>query len=133
MKRFGDNIALDEYEAFAAVRHDSSLTVATFEARLFQIPDLSNHQYLGFFLAAPRPDIRMHMKAANITNYSDAVQLALRIDHVATGSLRPSVRRFLNVSSEEYRWHIVVKINRPLPSIITTIPQLTNSPNLEIG
>ncbi|KAH6796539.1 hypothetical protein C2S52_021093 [Perilla frutescens var. hirtella] len=81
--RFGDNGTLDEYEAFAAIRHEGTLAdyVAAFEARLAQISDLADHQYLGFFLANLRPEIRLHMKAAHIANYSDAVQLALRIDH----------------------------------------------------
>ena len=48
MKRFGGNGALNEYEAFAAVRHTSSLAdfVAAFEARLAQVPDISCQQYL---------------------------------------------------------------------------------------
>ncbi|XP_042044637.1 uncharacterized protein LOC121790506 [Salvia splendens] len=85
MKRFGDKMALDSYEAFASTRHDGSLVefVAAFEARLAQIGDLSDHQYLGFFLAALRPEVRMHMKAANITSYSDAVQMALQLDQLA--------------------------------------------------
>lgn len=59
MKRFGDKMALDGYEAFAATRHDSSLIefVVAFESRLAQILDLADHQYLGFFLAALQPRI----------------------------------------------------------------------------
>ena len=85
MKRFGDKMALDGYEAFASTRQEGSLTdfVTAFEARLVQIPDLADHQYLGFFLAALRPEIRMHMKAANITSYSDAVQMALQLDQLS--------------------------------------------------
>ncbi|XP_042045394.1 uncharacterized protein LOC121791530 [Salvia splendens] len=86
MKRFGGNGALDEYEAFAAVRHTGSLVdyVAAFEARLAQVPDIASHQYLGFFMAALRPEVRLQMKAAKITTYEDAVELALDIDSLTT-------------------------------------------------
>ncbi|XP_042026373.1 uncharacterized protein LOC121773559 [Salvia splendens] len=85
MKRFGDKMALDGYEAFASTRQEGSLVdfVAAFEARLAQIPDLADHQYLGFFLAALRPEIRMHLKAAQLTSYSDAVQMALQLDQLS--------------------------------------------------
>ncbi|XP_042016082.1 uncharacterized protein LOC121764058 [Salvia splendens] len=86
MKRFGGNGALDEYEAFAAVRHTGSLAeyMAAFEARLAQVPDIACHQYLGFFMAALRPEVRLQMKAAKITSYEDAVELALDIDLLAS-------------------------------------------------
>ncbi|XP_042045909.1 uncharacterized protein LOC121792148 [Salvia splendens] len=86
MKRFGGNGALDEYEAFAAVRHTGSLAeyVAAFEARLAQVPDIACHQYLGFFMAALRPEVRLQMKAAKITSYEDVVELALDIDVLAS-------------------------------------------------
>ncbi|XP_047979195.1 uncharacterized protein LOC125221112 [Salvia hispanica] len=86
MKRFGGNGALDEYKALAAVRHTGSLAeyVAAFEARLAQVPNISCHQYLGFFMAALRPEVRLQMKAAKITSYEDAVELALDIDMLAT-------------------------------------------------
>ena len=86
MKRFGGNRALNEYEAFAAVRHTGSLTdfVAAFEARLAQVPDISCQQYLGFFMAALRPEVRLQMKATKITTYEDAVELALDIDTMAS-------------------------------------------------
>lgn len=82
MKRFGSNGALDEYEAFAAVHHTGSLAeyVAAFEARLAQISNLADHQYLGFFMAALRPEILLQMKAAKVTSYADAVELAISID-----------------------------------------------------
>lgn len=85
MKRFGNNGAVDEYEAFAVVRHTGTLAefVAAFEARLALVPDLAYHQYLGFFLAGLRPEIRMQMKAAKITNYTDAVHFVLDVDQVA--------------------------------------------------
>lgn len=46
MKRFGNNGALDYYEAFAAVRQTGSLAeyVAAFESRLAQVPNLAYHQ-----------------------------------------------------------------------------------------
>ena len=99
MKRFGNNGALDEYEAFAAVRHTGSLAdyVAVFESRLALVPDLAYHQYLGFFLAGLRPDVRLQMKAAKVTNYSDAVQLALDIDQVP-GNLPPYSGQSLTAS-----------------------------------
>ena len=99
MKHFGNNGALDEYEAFAAVRHTASLAdyVAVFESRLALVLDLAYHQYLGFFLAGLRPDVRLQMKAAKVTNYSDAVQLALDIDQVP-GNLPPYSGQSLTAS-----------------------------------
>ena len=85
MKRFGNNGAVDEYEAFAAVRHTGTLAefVAAFEARLALVPNLAYHQYLGFFMAGLRHEVRTQMKAAKITNYTDAVQFVLDVDQVA--------------------------------------------------
>ena len=85
LKRFGNNGARDEYEAFAAVRHTGTLAefIAAFESRLAQVPDLAYHQYLGFFMAGLRPEVRLQMKAAKIVDYADAVQLALGIDQAA--------------------------------------------------
>ncbi|XP_042016199.1 uncharacterized protein LOC121764209 [Salvia splendens] len=86
MKRFGGTGALNEYEAFAAVHHTGSLTefVAAFEPRLAQVPDISCQQYLGFFMAALRPEVQLQMKASKITTYKDAVELALDIDLMAS-------------------------------------------------
>lgn len=80
-----DTSALDGYEAFVATHHDGSVLgcVAAFESRLAQLFDLTDHQYVGFFLANLRPRIRMHMKDPSIKSYSDAVQLALRIKQLS--------------------------------------------------
>ncbi|XP_042027355.1 uncharacterized protein LOC121774573 [Salvia splendens] len=79
--RFGDNTARDGYEALAATKHVGSLSdyIAAFESHLAQLPDLTDCQFLGIFLANLQPSIRLQLRE-NITNYSDVVQMAKRYE-----------------------------------------------------
>ncbi|XP_041999963.1 uncharacterized protein LOC121749458 [Salvia splendens] len=107
MKHFGGTGALNEYEAFAAVRHTGSLAefVAAFEARLAQVPDISCQQYLGFFMAALRPEVRLQVKAAKITTYEDAVEMALDLDIMASAQPQRPAPSQATVQTHSYQSH----------------------------
>ncbi|XP_042067454.1 uncharacterized protein LOC121810792 [Salvia splendens] len=92
---------------FAPVRHTGSLAeyVAAFEACLAQVPDIACHQYLGFFMAALRPEVRLQMKAAKITSYEDAVELALDIDVLASQQPQRTAPAPSHTVSQPYTGH----------------------------
>ncbi|KAG6432638.1 hypothetical protein SASPL_104219 [Salvia splendens] len=79
--RFGTRVALDEYEALHTTIQVGSLNdyISSFESQLAQLPDLTERQYLSFFLGGLKPQIRMQIKDPNIAHYTDAIQMAKRI------------------------------------------------------
>ncbi|KAG6430618.1 hypothetical protein SASPL_108690 [Salvia splendens] len=87
--RFGDYNTHDGYEALAATKHDGSLTdyISLFESRLAQLPDLTDPQYIGIFLAGLKPSIHMYLQ--DPSTYSDAVQMAKRYENISQ-SLAPT-------------------------------------------
>ncbi|KAG6421417.1 hypothetical protein SASPL_117969 [Salvia splendens] len=68
--RFGTRVALDEYEALHTTIQVGSLDdyISSFESRLPQLPDLTERQYLSFFLGGFKPQIRMQIKDPNIAH-----------------------------------------------------------------
>ena len=90
--RFSDDSARDSYEALAATKHDGSLAdfIAAFESHLAQLPDLTDNQFLGFFLAKLKPHIRLQLTDHGIATYSDAVQMAKRIERLSTPLTSPN-------------------------------------------
>lgn len=62
--RFGTSAALDEYEALHTTTQVGSLDdyIAAFESRLAQLPELTERQYLSFFLGGLKPHIRCKSK-----------------------------------------------------------------------
>ncbi|KAG6391158.1 hypothetical protein SASPL_148910 [Salvia splendens] len=55
--------------------------IASFESHLAQLPDLTDNQFLGFFLAKLKPHIRLQL--SDRTTYSDAVKMAKRIERMS--------------------------------------------------
>ncbi|KAG6430773.1 hypothetical protein SASPL_108846 [Salvia splendens] len=82
--RFGDDSACDSYEALAATKQDGSVAdyIASFESHLAQLPDLTDNQFLGFFLAKLKPHIRLQL--SDPTTYSDAVKISKRVERMST-------------------------------------------------
>ncbi|XP_057806177.1 uncharacterized protein LOC131021105 [Salvia miltiorrhiza] len=89
--RYGDESAINGYEALLAVKQTGSLEeyIAAFENRVSQIPDFSDAHYLGFFLGGLKKHLRAQIQDSVIFSYSAALQAARKIDH-ATSPAPPS-------------------------------------------
>ncbi|XP_057785448.1 uncharacterized protein LOC131002991 [Salvia miltiorrhiza] len=128
--RYGDESAINGYEALLAVKQTGSLEeyIAAFENRVSQIPDFSDAHYLGFFLGGLKKHLRAQIQDSVIFSYSAALQAARKIDHATspappatntssvvshTSSASPAAsltssappRNFRNISNEEYMKH----------------------------
>ncbi|KAG6385384.1 hypothetical protein SASPL_154219 [Salvia splendens] len=80
LQRFGDDNARNSYEAFSATKHRGALSdyIRESESKLAQLPDLTDIQYMGFFLANLKPQLRAQLQDLSIHTYSDPVHLAKR-------------------------------------------------------
>lgn len=85
LERFGDDSAINAYEALYATRHTGALKdyISLFEARVAQLPDFPEAQLLGFFLGGLKKYIRDQIHDNTITDLSSAIRAARKVDRAS--------------------------------------------------
>ncbi|KAG6403221.1 hypothetical protein SASPL_135438 [Salvia splendens] len=121
----GENALDEDASSPSLTTADGSLAdyIALFESRLAQLPDLTDPQYMGIFLAGLKPSIRMYLQDPST---SDVVQMAKRYENISQ-SLAPTTKH-VSGSSSTSRY-----FSQPSTNHVKQAPQISAPSAASVG